>query len=179
LGYISAAQVPQLSDFSDEQRRLIAEIKGSNEEELSESLQIRKKPEDGAIPVQIEAPETDASIPADDIMRAASSSSYAKADLRLKKKIINICDKHKEAGWNHYFSGRYSMNGHNYAKDIVWAAEYVCSLLSDEDDLSISTVVQLIDSKRGEYEKIYTDLEGFGGGTLAAIINDIEALREG
>ncbi len=45
-----------------------------------------------------------------------------------------------------------------------------------ETEMDIPAVITLIESRREEYEQVHTDVEGFGGGTLTSIIDDIKAL---
>ncbi|MDX8398803.1 MAG: hypothetical protein R8K20_00965 [Gallionellaceae bacterium] len=97
---------------------------------------------------------------------------------KLKKKIDRILKRREKAGWKHYFSGKYKLNGHNYANDIISATAYVRSLVSNVEFESISSIIQLIDSNKAEYERIYGDEEGVGRGTLVDIINDITVLQK-
>lgn len=170
---ISALGLPEIKLFDPpkgqfELTRLITEFSRISRSKLGAKL------------AAIEDTEINVPIRLDEMQggKKKKQSQAAIARAKLRRKIIRICDKCKEDGWRYYHSGQYSMNGRNYAKDIVSAAEYARGLLSEIDDFTLSGITTYIDSKRTEYESIYTDLEGFGGGTLTDIIDRIKSLEK-
>jgi len=202
---ISALGLPALSIFGDwpeginELLWLVVEVSGVNESQLSKALSKEKEVEEN-VPIYLTKFKGEGF--SDELVPKLDNSSFEGESIgdqrlnrkshnmtphlektneieeELKNKIIKICEQHKDEGWEIYFTGKYKSNGYNYAKDIVYAAEYARELLSEVDKLSVSIFISLINSRRREYESINEDMEGFGDGTLTSIIEAIQAIEE-
>ncbi len=88
-----------------------------------------------------------------------------------------VIEKALEKGQFRQDSGQLIFNGCNYADDIISAVQYVQGLDIYDDEKSLSEVIELIESNIKDYTHIYNDTEGFGQGTIAGIINQIQELN--
>ncbi len=92
-----------------------------------------------------------------------------------KSKLVAVLAKHQEYGSNKYQSGELRLAGHNYAKDILAAVEFVANIVANSNFDSLEDLLQKLETCKAEFESEYEDYEGFGCGTISGIINDLES----
>lgn len=75
-------------------------------------------------------------------------------------------------------SGELFLNGHDHARDMVKAVDFIRSSLEKYyDDLEDNRVlIKFLTEEREEFEAEYDDPEYFGYGTITSIIDDLKAL---
>ena len=96
----------------------------------------------------------------------------------LIPKLLEICEKHEKDAQERYDSGRYKMNGYNYAKDMIAGVQNAAQLLVDNPFDDIDQVLKKLRDLKENYDSKFNDRESFGESALNGIIQDVEDLAE-
>ena len=101
------------------------------------------------------------------------TTSHTRSE-QIAEVLTSVLNKHANYGSKKYFSGELNLAGYNYAKDIINAVEYTSNIIVESNLTTIESIVELLKEKKDGFEEQFADREGFGTGTIAGIIFDIE-----
>lgn len=90
--------------------------------------------------------------------------------------LEELFERHATRAAEWYESGRFIMNGRNFAKDVFEALSYARSLVAEHHPSTPRAAGELLESHKPGFEASHDDPEGFGVGTLTDLINDLKAM---
>lgn len=135
------------------------------------------------IDVHVEQPEEMATAPMDTGTRETQPNAdyrkkapHSEASPFLQYDVIARCQALSESGWERYRSGELSMNGRNYAEDIISGAEFARNSVAalPKEHATKETLIVALQCAMDAYEQEYEDIEGFGVGTIRDVLNLVE-----